>query len=143
MRKRREMSSKNVAECAGFTNFFIHGICGIHIFFYDSLFQFHPLRIIFFPLMMDHLNIEFFRNGYGMLVDPNDKDPGGPVCFLRSAGGQVMTGYCNCRKSKKTEGRPHFSKLIHLVSEIEKKNQKRSMGEMFAASAWNRLATRG
>jgi SNF2 family DNA or RNA helicase len=90
--------------------------------------------------MLNYSNIEFFRNGYGMLVDPNDKDPGTPICFPRSTGGHVMTGYCNCRKSQKTEGCAHFSELIRLVSEIEKKNETRSLGEVFAASAWYRLA---
>jgi len=92
------------------------------------------------PVTEIHSNIEFFRNGYGMLVDPNDKDPGTPICFPQSAGGHVMTGYCNCRKSQKIKACAHFSELIRLVSDIEKENKKRSMGELFAGSLWYRLA---
>jgi hypothetical protein len=37
--------------------------------------------------MIDLINIEFHRSGYGMLPDSRDKDPGAPVCFPRTAGG--------------------------------------------------------
>jgi SNF2 family DNA or RNA helicase len=90
--------------------------------------------------MLNYLNVEFYRNGYGMLVDPNDKDPGSPICFPQSVGGHVLTGNCNCRKSKKGQSCRHFSELIRLVLEIEKKNNQRSLGDLFAASLWYRLA---
>jgi superfamily II DNA or RNA helicase len=91
--------------------------------------------------MIDLQNIEFYREGYGMLADARDKDPGAPLCFPRAAGGRVLTGYCNCRESKKTKSCTHFSRLIQLVPEIKKQNGGRNPGEALAESAWFRLAT--
>ena len=42
--------------------------------------------------MMDYPNIEFLREGYGMIADPGEKDPGSPACFPRTSGGKIMTG---------------------------------------------------
>ena len=91
--------------------------------------------------MTDFSFIEFFREGYGMLSDARDKDPGAPVCFPRTAGGRVMTGYCTCRESKKGSSCPHYSELVRLAAEIKKQNRGRSPGEMFAGTVWFRLAS--
>jgi SNF2 family DNA or RNA helicase len=89
--------------------------------------------------MNELLNIEFHRQGYGMLADPCEKDPGSPVCFPRSVNGRVMTGFCNCRASKKGSACAHFAELIKLIPEIRKRNRNRHAGEAFAESLWYRF----
>jgi hypothetical protein len=65
--------------------------------------------------MIDFPNIEFHRQGYAMVGDSRDKDPGTPICFPRNTGGSVMTGSCTCRQSRKGESCSHFSELVRLV----------------------------
>src|SRR5512145_3239720 len=93
------------------------------------------------PDMSDLLNIEFHRQGYAMLADPQDKDPGSPVCFPRTANGRVMTGFCNCRANKKKSDCGHFSQLLKLIPEIKKQHGDRHAGEIFTESLWFRLGT--
>jgi hypothetical protein len=90
--------------------------------------------------MNDFPSIEFFREGYGMLADARDKDPGAPICFPRPAGGRAMTGYCTCHESKKGSSCPHYSELVGLAAKIKKQNRGRSPGEVFAGIVWFRLA---
>jgi len=71
-----------------------------------------------------------------MLADVLDDDPGAPVCFPQTVGGQVMTGYCSCRASQKTKSCPHFSQLIELVQKIKKENSGRSPGELLTETQW-------
>jgi superfamily II DNA or RNA helicase len=92
------------------------------------------------PAMIDLINIEFHRTGYGMLPDSRDKDPGAPVCFPRTAGGQVFTGYCNCRASRTADACQHFSRLVQLASEIKKRHRGLHWGESYVESLWYRLA---
>ena len=89
--------------------------------------------------MNDHLDVEFHRQGYGMIANPQDKDPGSPVCFPRSANGRVMTGFCNCRTGKKEGSCRHFSQLVDLASEIKKRHRGLHAGEKFSESLWYRL----
>jgi SNF2 family DNA or RNA helicase len=90
--------------------------------------------------MIDFPNIEFHRQGYAMIADYRDKDPGAPICFPRTAGGSVMTGFCTCRQSRKDTGCTHFSELVRLTKEIKKQNLGRHLGDLFAESRWHRLA---
>jgi Helicase conserved C-terminal domain/SNF2-related domain len=92
------------------------------------------------PAMIDLINIEFHRTGYGMLPDSRDKDPGAPVCFPRTAGGQVFTGYCNCRASRTADACQNFSRLVQLASEIKKRHRGLHWGESYVESLWYRLA---
>lgn len=94
----------------------------------------------FAPKMADFENVEFHRQGYGMLADVRDKDPGSPVCFPRSAGGRVMTGSCTCDKNRRTGSCSHFSELVKLAASIKKRHGGRSWGEVFAESLWYRIA---
>ncbi len=96
---------------------------------------------IFRPDMSDFVKIEFHRQGYAMLADPQDRDPGSPVCFPRTANGRVMTGFCNCRANRKKNDCCHFSQLIKLVPEIKKRNDSQHAGEKFSQSLWFRLGT--
>jgi superfamily II DNA or RNA helicase len=89
--------------------------------------------------MNDYPNLEFHRQGYGMLADLNDKDPGAPICFPRTEGGRILTGRCNCRESKENKGCVHFSALVKLAGEIKKERHGRTAGEIFAESRWYRL----
>jgi SNF2 family DNA or RNA helicase len=89
--------------------------------------------------MIDIPNIEFLRQGYAMIADYRDKDPGSPICFPRSEGGNVVTGFCDCRQSLKNKSCPHFSELVKKVKEIEKKSG-RHLGELFAESRWGRIS---
>jgi superfamily II DNA or RNA helicase len=93
------------------------------------------------PDMVEHLNLEFFRGGYGMLADARDNDPGAAFCFPQAAGGHVMTGSCSCRTSRKKKDCPHFSLLIETAQTIKKQNDGRCLGELFIESAWFRLAS--
>jgi superfamily II DNA or RNA helicase len=86
-------------------------------------------------------NIEYHRQGYGMIADPQDKDPGSPLCFPRSVDGKVMTGFCNCRATRKNGTCSHFSQLVKLVPEIKKHHGHRHAGEKFAESLWFKLGT--
>lgn len=89
--------------------------------------------------MVDITNIEFYREGYGMLADPRDKDPGAPVCFPRNHGGRVMTGFCSCRASHKGSACIHLSQLVTFASEIRKQKNKHP-GAALAGTVWPRLA---
>jgi superfamily II DNA or RNA helicase len=89
--------------------------------------------------MVDDPNIEYLRQGYGMIADLTEKDPGAPVCFPRSQGGRVLTGFCTCRSSKRGDSCPHFSELVKLAREIKKKNGNRTPWESFTKSVWYRL----
>ncbi len=91
--------------------------------------------------MADYPKIEFLRRGYGMIADLTEKDPGAPVCFPRTEGGKVMTGFCNCRRNKRGNSCPHFSELVKRVGEIKKKNGGRHLWDMFTESMWYRLGT--
>jgi superfamily II DNA or RNA helicase len=91
--------------------------------------------------MLDFTDIEFHRQGYGMAADLRDKDPGAPVCFPVSAGGHIMTGVCDCKEGQKKKSCRHFSELVRVVKEIEKKNQGRSMGEIYDQSRWYRISS--
>jgi SNF2 family DNA or RNA helicase len=84
-------------------------------------------------------NIEFHRQGYAMLADYRDKDPGAPICFPREENGSIMTGFCNCRQNRKNKSCIHFSELVNLVKELEK-NSGRHMGEVFIQSRWGRIS---
>lgn len=89
--------------------------------------------------MIDYVTIEFHREGYGMLADPAEKDPGAAVCFPRSEGSPILTGFCDCRAGRKTKSCAHFSALVKLAAEIREQHGGRSAGEAFAASLWYRL----
>jgi superfamily II DNA or RNA helicase len=89
--------------------------------------------------MSEFSHIEFHRHGYGMLANLGEKDPGSPVCFPIVPGGKVMTGFCNCRRAGRGKSCTHLSKLVKLVSQIEKDNRGNSWGEVFAASLWYRI----
>ncbi len=89
--------------------------------------------------MIDFPDIEFHRQGYAMIADYRDKDPGTPICFPRSPGGSVLTGFCTCRKSRKDNGCPHYSELVRLAKEIKKQNRGRHTGDVFAESRWYRI----
>jgi hypothetical protein len=91
--------------------------------------------------MIDSPNIEFHRQGYALIADYLDKDPGSPICFPQTAGGSIMTGACTCKQSRKDKGCPHFSELIRLARGIKQKNGGRSMGELFAESRLHRLSS--
>jgi superfamily II DNA or RNA helicase len=90
--------------------------------------------------MTDFANIEFHRDGYGMLPDARDKDPGAPICFPRAAGGSILTGHCDCRDSRKTESCGHLSLLIKTAADIRKRNKGRHWDEIYVESLWYRLA---
>ncbi len=90
--------------------------------------------------MEDFTNIEFHRSGYGMLPDMQDKDPGMPICFPRNAGGEILTGKCDCRQSRKGQDCAHFERLVRAARQIRKQNGGRSWGDAFNASLWYRLA---
>jgi SNF2 family DNA or RNA helicase len=89
--------------------------------------------------MIDFPNIEFHRQGYAMVADHRDKDPGSPICFPPNEESTILTGFCTCRQSQKNKGCPHFSELIKRVKEI-KKNNGRHMGELFIESRWGRIS---
>ena len=91
--------------------------------------------------MVDYPNIEFLRQGYGMIADLREKDPGAPLCFPRVEGGKVLTGFCNCRKNRSGKSCTHFSELVKRVREIKKKNGGCNLWESFAESMWCRLGT--
>jgi hypothetical protein len=90
--------------------------------------------------MEDCTNIEFHRSGYGMLPDMRDKDPGMPICFPRSTGGEILTGKCDCRESRKEQACAHFERLVRVAHQIRKQNGGCSWGDAFSASLWYRLA---
>ena len=91
--------------------------------------------------MMDFQNIEFFREGYGLLPDLRDKDTGTALGFPRTPGGQVLTGYCNCRESRKTKSCRHFSLLVGLAAKLKTHNNGKTPTEALTASVWSRLTT--
>ena len=93
-----------------------------------------PSRMIDFP------NIEFHREGYGMLADPRDRDSGALVCFPRNPGGRAMTGFCTCRQSRKSKSCSHFSQLVAIAAEIKKLNHGHP-SKALAGTVWSRLAT--
>jgi superfamily II DNA or RNA helicase len=91
--------------------------------------------------MKEHANLEFHRQGYGMLADLNDKDPGAPICFPQTEGGKILTGGCTCRDSKTNKSCAHFSALVKLAGAIRQKLDGRTAGDAFAESLWFRLGT--
>jgi superfamily II DNA or RNA helicase len=91
--------------------------------------------------MKEYENIEFHRQGYGMLADLGEKDPGAPVCFPRTEGGRVMTGFCDCRENRKNGSCRHFSELTRLAAAYKKSHRGRTAWDMFMESRWHRLGT--
>ena len=88
--------------------------------------------------MKDYPNVEFHRQGYGMLANLKEKDSGSPVCFPMSEKSTILTGYCNCARYRKKGSCSHLSALIGLARKIQEKDG-RSAGETFAGSHWYRL----
>ena len=75
--------------------------------------------------MIDFPDIEFHRQGYAMIADYRDKDPGAPICFPQSDGGRVMTGFCTCKQSRSDKSCLHFSELVRLTKEVTDLRQSR------------------
>ena len=85
--------------------------------------------------MNDYPNVEFHRQGYGMLANLKEKDSGSPICFPTSEKSTILTGFCNCARYGKNGACPHFSALVDLARKI-RENDGCSAGETFAGSRW-------